>query len=109
MGARGELVEPRALVLPPSLKLRRTAVARSAEAGRQTQDERFLDWEKIVKAPVAQRMPSADSGAGDAARVQAGSRRSHSSKQSRLQSWWPRFRFCDRWSATRRSTKGAAS
>jgi anti-sigma-K factor RskA len=28
------------LVLPPSLKLRRTAVARSAEAGRQAQDER---------------------------------------------------------------------
>ena len=31
------------IVLPPSLKLRRTAVARSAEAGRQAQDERCTD------------------------------------------------------------------
>src|SRR5438067_5813579 len=38
-------VESRArrLVLPPSLKLRRTAVARSAKAGRQAQDERYAN------------------------------------------------------------------
>jgi hypothetical protein len=35
------LSEP--LILPPSLKLRRTAVAQSAEAGRQAQDERWVE------------------------------------------------------------------
>ena len=50
--ARGELVEPRAdeLVLPPSLKLRRTAVARSAEAGRQARDERLKRRDPMIAA-----------------------------------------------------------
>jgi hypothetical protein len=42
------LTEPR--ILPPSLKLRRTAVARSAEAGRQAQDERGAISHRIVDA-----------------------------------------------------------
>ena len=43
-----------ALVLPPSLKLRRTAVAQSPEAGRQAQDERSSDanTDSLVSLPA---------------------------------------------------------
>ena len=39
------------LILPPSLKLRRTAVARSAEAGRQAQDERKNEGLRTSESP----------------------------------------------------------
>jgi len=50
LGLAGAWRQTGTLIPPPSLKLRRTAVARSAEAGREVQDERRATPHRIIDA-----------------------------------------------------------